>query len=128
MNYKKFLKESCEKCDSTTHLVIHHKDINHNNNNSENLQTLCRMCHNELHVNLRGQTLSIPNIPEIWKDGDFVEVYFPRPLPAKLNLFLFLFLGCRRGNKVFLKSGCKKERVVGFRCYRKNFEDLRTKL
>jgi hypothetical protein len=71
---------------------------------------------------------NLKNLPEIREDGDFIEVYFPRPLPTKLNLYLLFFLGRRRGNKIFLKKGCKRERVVGFRCHKADFDNLKMRL
>jgi len=51
-------KRKCEKCSATNDLTIHHIDGNgrHNqekklkvNNNSDNLQVLCRKCHGSIH-------------------------------------------------------------------------------
>lgn len=39
----------CEICGSTVNVDIHHKDGNHQNNDSENLMLVCRSCHNKLH-------------------------------------------------------------------------------
>lgn len=51
---------ACTKCKSTDNLIFHHKDGSgyvpgknkrkDTNNNIDNLQTLCRKCHNELHL------------------------------------------------------------------------------
>lgn len=38
------------ECGSTKHLCVHHIDYNRNNNNLLNLQTVCKRCHQELHV------------------------------------------------------------------------------
>ena len=38
-------KNSCEKCSSKSHLVVHHKDEDRENNNPDNLETLCKKCH-----------------------------------------------------------------------------------
>src|SRR5436853_6213359 len=43
--YRKFLKESCEHCDSSGRLTIHHRDKDHSNNDLSNLATLCYSCH-----------------------------------------------------------------------------------
>lgn len=39
----------CEICGSTKNLDIHHKDRDYTNNNLDNLQCLCRSCHNKIH-------------------------------------------------------------------------------
>lgn len=46
---RKFLKPSCEKCGSVDNIGIHHKDRDWKNNNPDNLQTLCNVCHTALH-------------------------------------------------------------------------------
>lgn len=43
--YRKHLREKCEKCGSHETLLVHHKDEDRYNNNPENLQTLCKRCH-----------------------------------------------------------------------------------
>lgn len=43
--YKSTRKEECERCGSSEHLVVHHKDRNRHNNKLDNLETLCRKCH-----------------------------------------------------------------------------------
>ena len=47
----------CEKCGSTKFLCIHHIDENRHNNALENLQCLCKSCHQKLHCkrNQKGQ-------------------------------------------------------------------------
>ena len=47
--YTKVRKDICELCGSTKYLLVHHKDHNTNNNTLENLQTLCKRCHQEHH-------------------------------------------------------------------------------
>ena len=43
-------KTCCEKCGSTTkRLDVHHKDGDWKNNQLDNLQVLCRSCHNKEH-------------------------------------------------------------------------------
>jgi len=42
-------KPSCERCDATEMLSVHHKDRNIYNNNPSNLETLCSSCHTSLH-------------------------------------------------------------------------------
>lgn len=47
--YKKTRKELCERCGSSEHLVVHHKDQDRHNNSDDNLETLCRKCHFKEH-------------------------------------------------------------------------------
>lgn len=48
--YRRKKKESCNRCGSTENLVVHHIDENRYNNIDENLETLCRRCH-QIHHN-----------------------------------------------------------------------------
>jgi len=43
--------DKCKKCGKTKNLNIHHKDRNRKNNNINNLEVLCSMCHAHLHKN-----------------------------------------------------------------------------
>lgn len=43
--YRKFKKNNCERCGTTDKLIVHHKDENRYNNVLDNLETLCRRCH-----------------------------------------------------------------------------------
>ena len=43
--YGKFMKDACERCGSKHFLVVHHRDRNRSNNAPENLETLCKRCH-----------------------------------------------------------------------------------
>lgn len=43
-------KMVCELCGSDRHMCIHHKDGNRENNSLENLQCLCKKCHQKHHV------------------------------------------------------------------------------
>lgn len=45
--YKK--PKNCEVCTSTRHLNVHHIDGNYQNISEQNLQILCRACHNLKH-------------------------------------------------------------------------------
>lgn len=47
--YRKFLKEECFNCQSTKNLIVHHLDQNRNNNNPENLRTVCAKCHTNIY-------------------------------------------------------------------------------
>lgn len=47
-------KLKCDLCGTKEDLLIHHKDINHFNNDPNNLQCLCRSCHTALHNKLKG--------------------------------------------------------------------------
>ena len=70
--YKKYKKSFCESCGigrgrrdengflatkSNTRgvLTVHHKDGDVKNNNENNLQTLCRKCHDKVHENKNRQ-------------------------------------------------------------------------
>lgn len=46
--YRQFLKDKCEKCNSIA-TTIHHRDRDRKNNSEENLQSLCRSCHLNIH-------------------------------------------------------------------------------
>jgi hypothetical protein len=48
-SYRQHLKTSCERCGSTTELQIHHKDRNHANTDTSNLETICNTCHSKEH-------------------------------------------------------------------------------
>lgn len=41
----KHMKDKCERCGTTEHLMVHHKDRDRSNNKPENLMTLCFSCH-----------------------------------------------------------------------------------
>lgn len=45
-NYK---DKKCERCGSNTHILVHHKDENRENNSLENLEVLCKKCHQHHH-------------------------------------------------------------------------------
>jgi hypothetical protein len=45
-------KEMCATCGRKKNLVIHHKDLDHYNNDPNNLEVLCRSCHQRLHKKL----------------------------------------------------------------------------
>lgn len=49
-SYHHYIKDKCEQCGSKKYLLVHHLDGNHNNCTIENLQTLCKKCHQTLHV------------------------------------------------------------------------------
>lgn len=40
----------CERCGSTNHLLVHHKDRNRDNNKISNLELLCKSCHQQEHL------------------------------------------------------------------------------
>jgi hypothetical protein len=46
---RKHLKTNCEVCGSAKMLAAHHRDENRENNEPENIQTLCVTCHARLH-------------------------------------------------------------------------------
>lgn len=43
--FQRFRKDKCERCASIKFLCVHHKDQNRHNNVLENLETLCKRCH-----------------------------------------------------------------------------------
>lgn len=43
--FRQFRKDVCDRCPSTKFLCVHHKDQNRYNNVPENLETLCKRCH-----------------------------------------------------------------------------------
>lgn len=47
--YQKYMKKCCEVCGTTTDLEVHHIDKNHQNNNPNNLLTVCSSCHQKIH-------------------------------------------------------------------------------
>lgn len=47
---RKHLKDKCEACGYTKNLHAHHVDQDKTNNNPENIQTLCKHCHNFWHT------------------------------------------------------------------------------
>lgn len=47
---RKYRKNRCEACGETRLLQVHHCDQNQTNNSIENLQTLCKFCHDFLHA------------------------------------------------------------------------------
>ena len=50
-NFECQWKEFCkDKKTNIKDLIVHHIDFNDNNNNSENLLTLCRSCHSKFHA------------------------------------------------------------------------------
>src|SRR5262245_39690646 len=46
---RKHLKTSCEVCGDTRYLNAHHIDQDKTNNSPENIQTLCKFCHDFWH-------------------------------------------------------------------------------
>lgn len=53
------LPKECERCGSTKNLLVHHKDRDRYNNNPDNLERLCKSCHQKEHdagINLHPDT------------------------------------------------------------------------
>ncbi|HLD49526.1 MAG TPA: HNH endonuclease signature motif containing protein [archaeon] len=121
-NYRKFIKNKCEKCGISDKrvLCVHHLDRNRDNNKEENLQTLCFNCHRITHFEIN-TSLKYAK-PEIYEAEDgLIEVIFPKPLKDNLANYLMLVLGYRRGN---MHLGDGKGKIIGFRCAKIDFEDL----
>lgn len=57
--YQKMVGNKCERCGSTRFLVVHHRDHNHYNNDLDNLETLCKSCHQKEHEVWRNFTKGI---------------------------------------------------------------------
>lgn len=49
-NYRKMKKDYCEICGDKNNLCVHHIDYNRNNNDINNLITVCKKCHQEYHI------------------------------------------------------------------------------
>lgn len=47
---RKFVKTECEACGFEEDLQAHHVDQDYTNNTDENIQTLCKSCHDFWHV------------------------------------------------------------------------------
>ena len=47
---RKHLKESCEACGSTHRLIAHHVNQDKSENTPQNIQTLCKRCHDFWHA------------------------------------------------------------------------------
>jgi predicted nucleic acid-binding Zn ribbon protein len=50
------LDKKCNRCGSTRYLCVHHKDHNHNNNRLNNLEIVCKSCHQKHHYYHRNNT------------------------------------------------------------------------
>lgn len=50
MELAKMPNAQCERCGSTKFLLVHHKDRNRDNNNINNLEVLCKSCHQAEHI------------------------------------------------------------------------------
>lgn len=49
------LGEKCELCNSNENLVLHHKDVDRKNNDIQNIQLLCGVCHKKMHIGSSGR-------------------------------------------------------------------------
>lgn len=47
--YRRHKKSECERCGTTKYLVVHHKNADRYDNRPENLETLCKRCHQIQH-------------------------------------------------------------------------------
>src|SRR5689334_2122982 len=43
--YRRFRKDACERCGAKSKLIVHHKNEDRYDNRLDNLETLCRRCH-----------------------------------------------------------------------------------
>jgi hypothetical protein len=55
---RKHLKLECEACGERRQLNAHHVDQDNRNNQPENIQTLCKWCHNFLHATAKRRGLA----------------------------------------------------------------------
>ena len=66
---RKFLKDKCECCDYELELVAHHIDQDYMNNIENNIQTLCKYCHNFWHKLLnRLDKSAVRKMPCLYND------------------------------------------------------------
>jgi hypothetical protein len=80
--YRKHLKDACERCGTTSRLVIHHRDTDRSNNEPGNLETLCRRCHQIHHkcsTNFKAAKLDESQVRDI-------RYLFDRGLATRLAL------------------------------------------
>ncbi len=68
---RKHLKNSCESCGEKRSLHAHHIDQDIKNNNQENIQTLCKWCHNFHHATAKriGQKVAGKMASQEWLMG-----------------------------------------------------------
>lgn len=52
--YRRKKKKACERCGSSRFLVVHHKNEDRHDNRDENLETLCKRCH-QIHHDCESQ-------------------------------------------------------------------------
>ena len=83
INYRKFIKDSCERCknDDARLLIVHHKNRNREDNRPDNLQTLCYNCHRLVHVEINS-TIKQMTVDYIESTG-FVRILFTDPIPME---------------------------------------------
>jgi hypothetical protein len=69
----KLIKEKCSNCGSKLNLCIHHKNLDHYDDRTDNLQVLCVSCHMSIHKKAywdayhKGDKLPKSNSPIGWK-------------------------------------------------------------
>lgn len=75
-DYRKLLpKEECAECGGRLNLCIHHKNFDHYDNRTENLQVLCVSCHLSLHkteywkAKRNGSVPKRSTAPHHWRKG-----------------------------------------------------------
>lgn len=70
MRARKFLKDTCESCDWNLSLQVHHVDQDYTNNVEQNIQTLCKHCHDFWHTTAKRLGKEIAGkMPIIIMDG-----------------------------------------------------------
>ena len=118
----------CNRCGKSDAKDVHHKDGNHLNNSVENLERICRSCHNREHKQ-RGSCV-ICGQPQ--KGLGYCEKHYQRfkkwgdPLAVKANQFSPL----RKESESIPQNGCKvsgcknKHHTRGF-CQKHSMQDKR---
>jgi 5-methylcytosine-specific restriction endonuclease McrA len=68
---RKHLKSVCEACGAVTSLIAHHIDQNKANNAPENIQTLCKHCHDFWHATQKRRGWSTAGrMPKLFDTGN----------------------------------------------------------
>ena len=60
-----YLEKICKICGNTKNLLIHHKNRKHKDNRLENLEIVCRSCHEKIHNKARNFYFN-----NFWKDSE----------------------------------------------------------
>jgi 5-methylcytosine-specific restriction endonuclease McrA len=83
----------CDKC-GYSYLEIHHIDKNPENNNFENLITLCRVCHRNIHSDLYPRT----GVDNVEKGFNFLFSKIYKYIDSHLNFYDFIIIEIKSSN------------------------------